>query len=116
MEARQQEDVAMLLQQEHCALRELFLNEATVVGIEEARPGFEGWELATLLGSRASCCRLRALKLGHCGLRGSLPDALGSLRLLLMLHLHLNQLTGPITPSLGDCTHLEELFLQGNQL
>ncbi|KAG2721741.1 hypothetical protein I3760_02G095700 [Carya illinoinensis] len=53
--------------------------------------------------------------LGYNSLTGSIPD-LSSMKMLKILHLENNQLSGEIPPSLGAIDGLRELFLQNNNL
>ncbi len=60
--------------------------------------------------------RVTALELGHNGLAGPVPPALGRLASLRELHLDANELTGPIPREFGSLTNLESLALAYNAL
>ncbi|XWS54009.1 hypothetical protein CRYUN_Cryun10bG0050900 [Craigia yunnanensis] len=69
----------------------------------------------SLSPSVANLTALSSIWLGNNSLSGVIPD-LSSLKLLEILHLEDNQLTGDIPSSLGDIGRLRELFLQNNNL
>ncbi|KAH6788094.1 Leucine-rich repeat family protein [Perilla frutescens var. hirtella] len=58
---------------------------------------------------------LTSILLGNNSLLGTIPD-LSSLKILQILHLEDNQLSGMIPPSLGNLQNLRQLFLQNNNL
>ncbi|GAV74792.1 LRR_1 domain-containing protein/LRRNT_2 domain-containing protein/Malectin_like domain-containing protein [Cephalotus follicularis] len=69
----------------------------------------------SLSASISNLTALTSIELGNNTLSGSIPD-LSSLRMLEILHLEDNQLSGEIPPSLGNMASLNELFLQNNNL
>ncbi|XWS39333.1 hypothetical protein CRYUN_Cryun18bG0043100 [Craigia yunnanensis] len=71
--------------------------------------------LGSLSPSIVNLTALSGIWLGNNSLSGVIPD-LSSLKLLEILHLEDNQLTGDIPSSLGDIKTLSELFLQNNNL
>lgn len=56
------------------------------------------------------------LRLRNNNLSGSIPESIGNLTSLQILHLDKNQLTGPIPESIGNLTSLTELILSDNNL
>jgi hypothetical protein len=62
------------------------------------------------------CSRLKELWLGHNGLRGPLPDAVGGLVCLQTLVLAANDLGGPLPDGLSKLRALRGLYLQENRL
>ena len=60
--------------------------------------------------------RVTKLALGQNGLKGRIPEALGDLTSLEVLHLYFNDLTGPIPEAFGNLQALWDLNLHGNRL
>ena len=58
--------------------------------------------------------RVNELELSNNGLRGEIPDEVGTLTRLEALNLGYNEMTGPLSAWVGDLRHLRRLQLAGN--
>ena len=58
--------------------------------------------------------RVNELELSNNGLRGEIPDEVGTLTRLEALNLGYNEMTGPLSEWVGDLRHLRRLQLAGN--
>ncbi|XP_052140620.1 receptor-like protein EIX2 [Oryza glaberrima] len=59
---------------------------------------------------------LRYFDMGVSGLQGSIPDEVGNMTSIIMLHLHDNKLTGTIPATFRNLCKLEELWLSTNNI
>ena len=58
--------------------------------------------------------RVTGLELSNNGLKGDIPDEVGTLTRLEVLNLGYNEMTGPLSAWVGDLRHLRRLHLAGN--